>query len=330
MINIGMLCPNPGDGTSYYRAWGPLNELRKSMPELNLMSKDGWEWPDMGNIDIGFIQRPFQVNHAQACMFAKKNGVKVWADFDDNLLDIPRSNPVYDQYKGKQEHIISSLDFADVVTVSTEELAKVYGKYNHNVKVVENGINTKDWGSPDLEWEGRQNVILWRGSPTHQGDLYHAKEAILDAYRSLPGWKWVFLGYEPWFITEEMNENDYAYEPFKNLHDFVYDLKSIRPRVTIFPLDDNELNRGKSLNCVEDATWIGSLFVCPKWHSSAPNFFEEIKEAALASLDKGFTETALKDSMGGVRTLKKQNEKRRELILSLIGRKASMVPLIQR
>ena len=101
-------------------------------------------------------------------------------------------------------------------------------------------------------------------------------------------------------------------------HDFIYVLKSIRPRVTIFPLDDNALNRGKSLNCAEDATWIGSLFVCPKWHSSAPNCFEDIKEAALASLDKGFTEAALKETIGMVRTLEKQNERRRELILSLV------------
>ena len=320
MINIGMLCPSPGDGTSYYRAWGPLNELRRTMPELNLISKDGWEWPDMGHLDICFIQRPFQQNHVDACAFAKTNKIPLWIDFDDDLLNLPRNNPWKMQYEGKNNNIMKCLALADMVTVSTESIAEGFRKYTKNVMVIENGVNEKDWGKPDLSFEGRFNTILWRGSQSHQGDILNAKEAILDAYKSLPGWKWVFLGWEPWFITEKMDEDDFAVEPFKNLHDFVSDLKSIRPRVTIFPLDDNKFNHGKSLNCFEDATWIGSMFVCPKWYANAPNCFEDIKKAAQASLDQGLHKAALESSIKTVKTLANQNEARRALILSLAGR----------
>ena len=56
-INLLAVIPNTEDATSFYRAIGPLGQLRKIMPELNIISGvQRFTWAVMQMSDIVFLQ----------------------------------------------------------------------------------------------------------------------------------------------------------------------------------------------------------------------------------------------------------------------------------
>src|SRR5438128_373840 len=65
MINLMVFCEHEDENFSFYRAWGPLGQLRKQVPDINLIEppKRDLTWRDLRGIDITFFQRPSQTHH---------------------------------------------------------------------------------------------------------------------------------------------------------------------------------------------------------------------------------------------------------------------------
>ena len=315
-INIAMLCPMPNDATSIYRAWGPLNRLRKTM-NLHLNEATDWKWHNMKNNDIVFLQRPFQPHHMEAAAGARHVGLPLWVDFDDNLLRVPKSNPFKGMYTGCERVVIKCVEKADVVTVSTQPLLEELSQFSDKVLLVPNAPDPDIWGEPDLSWKGRKNIVLWRGSETHAKDLFQWKDEFLESYESMRGnWKWAFLGWEPWMYTEHMDPNDFMFEPFKDYFSFVSDMKKIRPKIMIFPLEKNPFNMAKSTNVCDDAQWSGALLVTPYWFCHEKNCTQEM-ETAVNNCEGGYDPANVPPPQT---KLDRSNDIRREIIESLVGK----------
>ena len=319
MINIAMMCPNPIDATSYYRAWGPFNALRKQYrsSDINLVEFTTGEWPKLGNCDIAFLQRPFLKQHLEAAKACKDRSIPLWIDYDDDLMNVPKENPSYEPYKDAPKVIKQIVGYADIITASKKEILDSLGVEG---EVIQNAVG-EEWGKPDLSWEGRGNVVVWRGTESHRADLLDAKDEFLKAYEEMKvyGWKYVFMGWNPWFITEKMDKEDYHYEPQKSLFEFSKSMSLLRAKVFWFPLRDNKLNRAKSLNCWEDATHFGSLFVCPRWYMGAHNCSDDLMKTMILSMEqKEFCETAVSESQREVLYLKNINYKRNAIIQKIM------------
>ena len=129
----------------------------------------------------------------------KQRGAKVVYELDDNLLDLPSSNPATIFYLSKQGYIRSFIREADHVIVTNSSLKKALQNYNQKISCVDNYLdldylsieatpNLFDKHSKKLDFsvfDGRF-VILWAGSITHRDDLRMLSKQLLAFLRQHP------------------------------------------------------------------------------------------------------------------------------------------------
>ena len=105
---------------------------------------------------------------------------------DDDLFSIdPVTNPAGKIFRHPEvrQNMIDNITLADMVTVSTEPLAKVVSRWNKNVVVLPNCIEAKifDIEPPLRRGKDDGRVIFgWQGSQTHREDWEFARAAVGD------------------------------------------------------------------------------------------------------------------------------------------------------
>lgn len=263
MMNI----PNQDDATSYYRAIGPFGRLKRELSDLHIIPfVPEWKWSTLSLCDIAFLQRPFLPQHLTMAQIAKNCGVPVWADYDDDLFSVPQDNPVFQTYGSEviRKAVAEVTALADVVTVSTETLAAKLKPLNKNIHVIPNAL---DEHLPVFKREREptpvQKLVFWRGTNTHQKDLMTVAPELIDTARAFPDVTFKFLGYNPWFITEQMGPKQAVVAPAIDIMEYLNFLKAVQPPLTIVPLHNSEFNRAKSNIAWLETTMAGSAVIAP-------------------------------------------------------------------
>lgn len=262
MIRILTEHPGDTDATQWYRGAGPLADLCKTSNVQVTFSRD-FSWGEIKAHDIVFFLRPAREFHAKTMETAKKLGVKTWIDFDDHLLDLPPDNPAYEFYNNPsiQSQIRTAMRLADVISVSTEFLRKEFNAHG-NAVVVPNSIDPSVLQHRPTKPPSK-NLIMWRGTSTHFKDLMHYSDAIIDIANKNPEWRFAFVGYNPWFITEKIQNKIHI--PSLKLLDYHQGICSLRPVITMVPLFDSKFNRSKSNIAALEATLACSAVLAPDW-----------------------------------------------------------------
>jgi glycosyltransferase involved in cell wall biosynthesis len=141
-----------------------------------------------------------------ACIFyyAQKYGKKVVIDCDDNYLDIPESNLIYDKFKKtkKDRAILSTiLSFADTVVVTTAPLQqrlKQHIKDTHgidkNVVIIPNYNDIKDWNYKPAEKSKKDIIIGYAGSNSHHDDLGLVMPSIVNIMKKYKNVRFQCMG----------------------------------------------------------------------------------------------------------------------------------------
>lgn len=138
--------------------------------------------------DVLWIQLITSSVLTQIARLAQTQGVKIVYDIDDRLDSIPTENQasvVYDATK--QAEIVEMVKLADLVTVSTEPLAKHLRSVGaRRVRVVPNQLtaNVIPRRHPP---NPRYVRILWAGSPTHKRDLAIVAPALRSILKRYAG-----------------------------------------------------------------------------------------------------------------------------------------------
>jgi glycosyltransferase involved in cell wall biosynthesis len=124
---------------------------------------------------------------------AKKHGKKVVIDIDDNYLDVPESNKLYERFKtGKKERAFLStiLSFADAIAVSTvplKERLDRHFKERHGLEkqfiMVPNMNDVNDWDVTPANTLKDRFIIGYSGSNSHQDDFSMVVPAIGEIMR---------------------------------------------------------------------------------------------------------------------------------------------------
>jgi len=269
--------PFPEDGTSQYRAWGPITELRKAIPDLELhsfhtvashASGTRLAWPEIMNVDAVMLQRPFAPDRVMMAHMAKIYKKPLWVDYDDDLLAVPECNPTHANYETPdvKRNIESICKMADIVTVSTKALGAKLSKFNPKILVVPNGLNMRLLSRMDPAIP-RNKCVMWRGSHCHFSDLFDHTPQILAAYKEFPDWSWCFVGYNPTLITRQMDrQKRVRYLQFDNDYtNFIGNLQKLRAAVQIVPLAPMDFNFCKSRIAHVEASLAGSAVLAPDW-----------------------------------------------------------------
>ena len=136
---------------------------------------------------------------------AQKYHKKVIIDIDDDYLDLPLTNQMYDRFKqGKRERAFlgTILSFADVITVSTyplkeriaAHLRSVYGM-EKVIVVIPNQNELAFWETSEKPiFEKDQITIGYSGSNSHQDDLQMIIPAMAKLMEKYPNLYWKNIG----------------------------------------------------------------------------------------------------------------------------------------
>jgi hypothetical protein len=188
-------------------------------------------------------------------------GVKLWCDWDDNLLAVPMDNPAYLIYSDKsvKEAVIGCLTLADVVSVTTEDLRQSYLPYNKNIMVIPNAFNDT---LIKRNKKPREKVVLWRGSDTHQRDIETYKPAIDKVCTHWNSISFLYIGYAPWKL--EITPNIKLARAVDTML-YLEQIQVIAPLVMQVPLHDNLFNRCKSNIAAIEGAFAGAACLVPEW-----------------------------------------------------------------
>ena len=266
-MRLLVLCAKNGDGTSFYRGLGPLAALRKRHPKLEIdvpwETQFAWTQNQLRLYDMIFFQRPHLPEHLAMMKAAKDVGIPIWVDHDDFVLGLHPGHPAKPFWDDSnvQMQFTEMLSLADILTVTTENLASEYKKFiseNCQLVVIPNALDDdlllKRRISPPRR--GPVPTILWRGSPIHDPDLLDLEKELPSIAEQFPNWKWVFLGHNPFFLTARMPSSSWLSVGWQESYSqFINAFNRIQPKLTFFPLTDNTFNR-----CKSNIAWIESTF----------------------------------------------------------------------
>lgn len=330
-IDIACLVPKSDDPTSFYRAFGPIGELRKLMPlRLNLPSV--YNWATMGISDIIFMQRPVDPQCLSIANQAKMSRVPLWVDFDDDNLSVPMSNEsihVFGRHDVK-DMIVKVSRLADVITVSTEQLKKKYSVYNKNIVVIPNSINDKYLHFRNvIPKRPRDRVIIWRGGPGFMENIAEIAPSIVKVGQANPSWKFIFMGHNPWQITTKL-KNSIFVDWIENYLDYLVSICQMHASAFIYCLADNDHSRSRSNIVWQEATFAGSICLAknlPEFQKAKGcltfNDAAEFEEKLQGIIDKKIdVEAAYQESWAHIEEnymLSKNNLKRIHVIGNLLG-----------
>lgn len=269
-IRVLAACPNPSDVTSWYRGFGPLNHLSKTASDIEIIpggqdSKD-YQWPQLRAADVLFFQRPGIAAHIRIIEQAREYGIPVVIDYDDDLTAVPIDNPCHPQYMTAEakQSLVQCLKLANQVWVSTPALKEKFSQINPKTTVIPNALDDSLFHSLTIR-DQREKIIVWRGSSTHAGDIMAFKDPLLEIYEKNPDWKFFFLGWNPWMLTEHMDPARHGSAPWAGIVEYFGLLSRIQAPIHIVPLKDNPFNRSKSNIAFIEGSWAGSAVLCPSW-----------------------------------------------------------------
>lgn len=292
MKSILYAIPNVYDAISWYRGLGPLGRLRKQM-DISLTPLAHMNWTVASQHDILYMLRPSTDDHKKILEMSKRLGLKVWVDYDDHLLDVPDSNPASDHYSNprNKDNVRYCIAHADVVSVSTEFLAKEFQQYRlgHPCVVIPNALHHRF--SPLQE---PNKIIMWRGSNTHEADLQTAHPFFIKTQDTHPDIKFVFFG-DPDYRTKRIfKPGRMRVLPKVGIDEYFDTIKAIKPMFQIVPLEDNPFNRAKSNIAWLEATIAGAMTIAtplPEWERKNA-IFNDFDISAALTLRNSYVEAS--------------------------------------
>jgi glycosyltransferase involved in cell wall biosynthesis len=216
--------------------------------------------------DVLVLQRPMGWMMPSLIELMQARGTAVVVELDDDFhtahpnnrafqLNHPRVSPVYNWL-----HLTECVKRADLVTVSTDQLARRYGSHGR-VAVLRNYV-PESW--LDLPRRSNGATIGWAGTTVnHPVDLRATRGGVAMALNTHPGWRFMCVGGEG-YADEicrqlELDPVRFTATPWRELE--VHRLVVSQFDIGIAPLEDTVFNAAKSwLKGVEYAA-LGIPFV---------------------------------------------------------------------
>jgi hypothetical protein len=258
--------PQPVDAVSFYRGFGVLGHLRTIM-DLECIHTVEFNWPTLAMFDAVFLVRASTDAERSLVSMVKKNNKPLWIDYDDNVLEVPNSNlthQFYEQHSIK-DNIKYCLEHADVVSVSTEHLAQVFNPYRPLGKpcvVIPNAFPSH-YIDLNRKPVPRKKIITWRGSRTHDKDLFIARDLFAKVIIDYPEWNFVFLGEPDWRTLDMLPKNRYRVINSTGILEYMETFFNIGATAHVVPLEDGAFNRSKSNIAWLEATYAGAAVFAP-------------------------------------------------------------------
>lgn len=186
-------------------------------------------------------------------LYNRRSIPKLVYELDDDLWNVPKDNPAHEYYenKGIRKREQECIEISDMVTVSTEPLAKIMRQFNDNVVVLPNSIPRKltneiaypyTTGSPDKPY-----VIAWAGSASHLQDFRVCADSVSSYLRLNPNTRMVFFGTDySWMLHPSVHSQCRQAPWVSSVPEYHSILHRAQIDVMLAPLAANTFNESKS------------------------------------------------------------------------------------
>jgi len=259
------------DGVTYYRHMMPVNYLSRIWWSF-AHTKFDWgktDWDGLGE-DYGHTDKDVdKLVRSVDLIVSQRNDVPMYIaqgqltqahykipwvyDTDDNVHAIQPSNMGFGSYNPTSRHphwAMLALESAFAVTVSTENLKKVYEKTNKRIYVLPNGVDFERWDAvkpePKPEGEIRISMVLSGSHGDDMAEIDHVLCAILEEY---PDVKLYVMDAFKGSIFRKLSakaRKQLIWTEWVNPGDWSSWNKKMNFDIGLAPLLDNDFNRAKS------------------------------------------------------------------------------------
>ena len=259
-MKILVIIPSRFAGCGFYRQYQPYNHLAKN---YDVKVEFANVVPDVLDFDIVIFHKAYF--NLQDVKRVRSLGIPVVVDFDDHWI-VNKGHTMYKEYttQGTSAKLHKLLLNADYVTCTTDELADEIYKYNQNVVVLPNAVDTGyDGWNVEREQEDVGTVFGYLGGPCHTRDvaLLRGVPEATHAHFRLFGYNGsdiykhyakILSGGNPSGNFSLFKGADiWTYPQFYNLMD-----------VSLVPLEDNRFNAMKSeLKMIEAGAFSKAVIV---------------------------------------------------------------------
>lgn len=288
--------PEEVGGVTCWRMFWPLSLLEQRHGDtLDIRYSRGVIYPfEFYQTDILLCYRPSKPEHFQVMQEAKRFGIKIVVDFDDNHRDIPVGHPAYWSLAAKWNITAECLKLADLVWISTEGLRPVYE--HQNIAVVQNAISPEIVAKEPQDFSARAGV--WAGSDAHAEDAATFSESYWRLLRVLDRFTWI--NYMPtWASSKDVQGATVQLHPWVHTEMYFEWLRKMRTTAIWKPLRSLPFNDGKSNIAWITATAVGAVCVStyagkPGWECAVKEIpkgkseFEDVWTAAKAEITKNY------------------------------------------
>lgn len=263
MIKVLVVQADGLDASAFYRS-APFSKLKG----VEVTFSNTINWATLYDKEIVIVPRPHTPNLLSVVEYAKTCKKKIIIDTDDDLFNVPETNPSYKVLMSPiaQECYIASLKLADIVITSTESIKQEILKRvpGADVRVILNSVDDELF---DLtpSFHTRERIICVRGGGSHSADIEAYKGAILQLIQDYPEYKWAMMGYCPKWIADALPDDRLMVFQYTDLMKYFETLMELKPEIMIVPLEDNVFNKGKSNIAWIEGTLAGSIVIGPKY-----------------------------------------------------------------
>lgn len=269
------------NAVSWYRGIGPLSDLRRQCPNLELVfAKEPIEWDVVSLVDGVFMLRPYQTRYlllVDLCTAMKK---PIWVDYDDNLYQVTTDNHTYHTFSDQevQNTMSTIIANAKVVTTSSDLNKNQMFSLNKDIRVIPNAWDFNMFPEKCKPHKDSINII-WRGSNTHIKDvLLYAYQIVEVSSKFRDKIHWYFVGDPCWPITDHLDKKNYTFIPAMNIIRYFHTLKTLGPSIGIVPLFPSLFNECKSNIAWMEFTFAGAATLAidySQWNRPGITHYED-------------------------------------------------------
>lgn len=217
---------------------------------------------DLYHYDAILPEKYYAAPQFQFITLAKQAGCKVWIDDDDSRLDIPKGNwgRKYYLVPENRARVEKALEFADLITVTTPMLKKMYRGYNKNIHIIPNAWNDYRYSFQETKPQSKPARIIWRGGDRHNPDLNEVRKPLTEIYARRQEFDFRFIGHSPDYIDLQQHEEI----PFQTISSYFNLLYRIGGDFLFIPLKaDEDFNKAKSNIGLIEALLVGMPVIAP-------------------------------------------------------------------
>lgn len=228
--------------------------IRSTERSINMMT--------INEYDVVVFCRPTSQVYLNAIKLCRDQHKKTIVDFDDDCLNVPPTNPMYETYEAEKNNTIQCLMLADEVWVTTDGIKKSFSYYNKNIQVIPNALNDTIFPVKAKKPFLFNKLAMWRGGLSHIGDIYSPgiTEYIISIINSNPIWKFYSLGQRFEFIEYRVTQGNYYRNDGASPIQFYKMMQEFRPCLFYYPLEPHAFNAGKSNCSLIESVYAGAAY----------------------------------------------------------------------